>query len=649
MKKIFTKLLVLLVAVASGMALTGCGKDNPQNNEPFEEQNLIGKWKLVSQIAETKIGDVRTQEETPIVAMTIEFMSDGKLIRTVEEGGKTDSQTGTYVLKDNKILVTAPDNKESATYEVKELTAKKLVLVSVIVEEEDGVQATITFTQTYEKMNGSGGQDPEEQEGPMQVYTVFDAASGVMTYYCDSKMNSRVGDYKEIYDPTKEIETIRLEAYRYYEDVKKVIIDPSMKDYPYTSMTNLLGSCYSPQDEQYHGLEDITEIEGLENLPTAKVTDISFMFNKCASLHTVDVSSFNTANVTNMKGMFSNCTSLDSLNLRSFNTVKVTDMAYMFANCRSLETIYCNNDWSQSTVLTSSEDMFEECLALEGGKGTKFDFQSADKTYARPDGGKDHPGYFTPVKELNPIAFSVAKANQVFFSKANLQYHPTNEVWRFADAGYDIVGNDNSKIARFCDGWIDLFGWGSADEPYNASTYTSAYPSDFTDWGTKNISNGDGRAWRTLTADEWTYLFEKRTNAAALFGFGSVNGTNGLILLPDGWTLPAGSTFVPSTENGFVDKGTYYQCTGDAYASNSYTENQWAPMEAAGAVFLPAAGSRFSKNVSEVNQKGYYWSATHAEEDGKAHYIYFRSNGYSVSSAISVSSGYSVRLVSDAE
>ena len=66
MKKIFSKLLVLLVAVASGMALTGCGKDNPQNNEPENAQDLIGKWKLVSQVAETKIGDVLTQKETPM-------------------------------------------------------------------------------------------------------------------------------------------------------------------------------------------------------------------------------------------------------------------------------------------------------------------------------------------------------------------------------------------------------------------------------------------------------------------------------------------------------------------------------------------------------------------------------------------------------
>ena len=141
----------------------------------------------------------------------------------------------------------------------------------------------------------------------------------------------------------------------------------------------------------------------------------------------------------------------------------------------------------------------------------------------------------------------------------------------------------------------------------------------------------------------------KRPNAASLFGFGSVNGTNGLILLPDGWEMvkPENLTFVPAAENGFENKGSYYQSPGDNYGSNTYTLSQWAAMEEAWAVFLPAAGSRFSKNVSEVNQKGYYWSATHAEEDGKAHYIYFRSNGYSVSGATSVSCGYSVRLVRD--
>ena len=529
--------------------------------------------------------------------------------------------------------------------------------------------------QSQEQGQGQGEEQGGTQTDTLRVYTVFDAASGIMTYYCDGKINSRPGDYKEIYDPKKD--DIRVNVYLYYEKVKKAVIDPSMKDYPYASMTNLFGSFYNDNHMggQWYGLENMTEIEGLENLPTANVTDMSFMFSKCASLHTVDLGSFNSANVTDMQGMFADCGSLDSVNLSSFNTSNVKDMEgmfyycsslksldlhafniakledtkQMFAYCSSLETIYCNDDWSQSAVLTESGYMFKGCEALEGGKGTKYDFLVTDTTYARPDGGTAHPGYFTAYRELVTNAFSVSKGTQVLFSKANLQYHPTNEVWRFAEHQYDIIGEDNSKIARFCDGWIDLFGWGSADEPYNASTYISEYPSDFTDWGTKNISNGGGRAWRTLTAAEWEYLLVKRPNAASLFGFGSVNGTNGLILLPDGWEMvkPENLTFVPAAENGFEDKGSYYQSPGDNYGSNTYTLSQWTAMEEAWAVFLPAAGSRFSKNVSEVNQKGYYWSATYAEEDGKAHYIYFRSNGYSVSGATSVSCGYSVRLVRD--
>ena len=623
MKKIFTKLLVLLVAAASAMGLTGCGKDNPQNIEPFEEQNLIGKWKLVSQVAETKTGDkAQTNPEMPPYVLTLEFKSDGTLISTSEEEGNKDSMKGTYVFKDNKILMTDPDKKETKTAEVKELTAKKLVLVAVETEEQDGVKATITFTQTYEKMQG--GQDPEPED-PVQVYTVFDAATGVLTYYCDNKMNSREGQFKEIYkapnveDGSRECSS---ETRQYYKDVKKVVVDPSMKEYPYPTMESLFGWDMDVETQTFYGYENMTEIEGLENLPVGKVMS--------------------------MRLMFAGCSSLKSLDLRSFADIpSATQIGLMFYNCTSLETIYCNDDWSDNKALTYSSLMFKGCEALEGGKGTKYDFLVTDTTYARPDGGKDHPGYFTPVKELNPIAFSVAKANQVFFAHGNLIHHPSGGVWRLATNQYDIEGDNNSKIARYCEYFIDLFGWGTAEKPYESSTYTSDYPTVFTDWGTNTIANDYSMTWRTLTAAEWEYVFERRANADSLFGFGSVNGTNGLILLPDGWTLPAGCTFVPSTENGFVDKGTYYQCTGDAYASNSYTENQWAPMEKAGAVFLPAAGSRWSKNVSEVNEKGYYWSATPAEEDGKAYCIYFHSKGYSVRHAASVSCGYSVRLVHD--
>ena len=621
MKKIFTKLLVLLVAVASGMALTGCGKDNPQNNEPEIAQDLIGKWKLVSYDVEYKNGNDVEKNTVPLLYSLIwEFTDDGKVIQTMEEEGEIYTTIATYT-PENNIITTNDD----AVMQIKELTSKKLVVERRESDIIDGKQYTITGTYTFEKMNGSGGQDPEEQEGPVQVYTVFDAATGVLTYYCDNKMNSREGQFKEIYkapnveDGSRECSS---ETRQYYKDVKKVVVDPSMKEYPYPTMESLFGWDMDVETQTFYGYENMTEIEGLENLPVGKVMS--------------------------MRLMFAGCSSLKSLDLRSFADIpSATQIGLMFYNCTSLETIYCNDDWSDNKALTYSSLMFKGCEALEGGKGTKYDPSFDDQTYARPDGGPAHPGFFTADTKPVDKAFSVAKANQVFFAHGNLIHHPSGGVWRLATNQYDIEGDNNSKIARYCEYFIDLFGWGTAEKPYESSTYTSDYPTVFTDWGTNTIANDYSMTWRTLTAAEWEYVFERRANADSLFGFGSVNGTNGLILLPDGWTLPAGSTFVPSTENGFEDKGTYYQCTGDAYASNSYTENQWAPMEAAGAVFLPAAGSRWSKNVSEVNEKGYYWSATPAEEDGKAYCIYFHSKGYSVRHAASVSCGYSVRLVHD--
>lgn len=117
------------------------------------------------------------------------------------------------------------------------------------------------------------------------------------------------------------------------------------------------------------GLFNMTTIEGIENL--------------------------NTAHVTTMMSMFAECEKLTTLDLHSFNTTNVTDMSYMFSNCKALTTIYCNDDLSASDKLTQSEGMFSVCKALVGGKGTAYDEEVVDKTYARPDGGTESPGYFT--------------------------------------------------------------------------------------------------------------------------------------------------------------------------------------------------------------------------------------------------------------
>jgi len=224
--------------------------------------------------------------------------------------------------------------------------------------------------------------------------------------------------------------------------------------------------------------------------------------------------------------------------------------------------------------------------------------------------------------------FSVSVDKRVHFSKGNLQYNAAQRVWRFAEHQYDTIGKiGNAKIAEDYDGYIDLFGWATSGfngrTPWMTSTTSTNYGNGTNDlagtsyeWGLYNaIRNGGNEThlWRTPTGDEWRYLFYERANAQNLLALGSVNGINGAILLPDGWILPEGVTFNPSTANGLVWQSSYYKNTSssaDHYADNAYTLADWAKMEANGAVFLPAAGWRDGTTINHMGTKGYYWSAS---------------------------------------
>jgi surface protein len=97
-----------------------------------------------------------------------------------------------------------------------------------------------------------------------------------------------------------------------------------------------------------------------------------------------------------MHDMFNGCSSLTTLDLSSFNTEKVWNMEDMFNRCYALTTVYVSNLWSNA-IVTSSNNMFNECSALVGGAGTTYNSSNKDHTYARIDGGPNSqtPGYFT--------------------------------------------------------------------------------------------------------------------------------------------------------------------------------------------------------------------------------------------------------------
>lgn len=232
--------------------------------------------------------------------------------------------------------------------------------------------------------------------------------------------------------------------------------------------------------------------------------------------------------------------------------------------------------------------------------------------------------------------------DQVWFSQGNLQYQPSTQTWRFAEHQYSYVSDDISDISTYS-GWIDLFGWGTGDNPTLTSTDNADY-STFVDWGTGAISNGGNATnqWRTLTSDEWVYLFNTRTNttnlrtANARYIKSQVNYVPGVILFPDGYIHPSGVT-VPK----------YINTAARPWTSNQYNGEKWAAMEAAGAVFLPAAGLLSAINgVINVGSNGRYWSSTYDPEGYSAN-IYFARTALNPASSIDCCYGPSVRLVRD--
>ena len=259
-----------------------------------------------------------------------------------------------------------------------------------------------------------------------------------------------------------------------------------------------------------------------------------------------------------------------------------------------------------------------------------------------------------------PGSFSINETQQVHFSQGNLQYQATTNTWRFAKNQWDIIGYENSNISENYNGWIDLFGWATSGynhgavcyQPWSTSyenSYYYAYGSytynlndqtGMADWGYNAISNGGNttNTWRTLTGDEWVYVFYTRSTASRIrYAKAQVNGKNGVILLPDDWN-----------ESIYYLEGTNTGST--SFTTNIIIAENWSRLETAGAVFLPAAGYRYETGVNDVGSYGGYWSASAAYENGHhALYVYFDGENLNFDFLVYPCCGQSVRLVCPAE
>ena len=244
-----------------------------------------------------------------------------------------------------------------------------------------------------------------------------------------------------------------------------------------------------------------------------------------------------------------------------------------------------------------------------------------------------------PTGAINGLFTINQNGDQVYFSQGNLQYigSAATPYWKFAENQWDYLGTTTGQNSSAYNVDRDLFGWGTSGYNHGAVAYqpwsTSQGYSDYfaygeytynlydqtgqADWGYNAISNGgntENSGWRTLTGGsngEWAYIFNTRTAstvngvANARFAKAKVANVHGVILFPDSYTHPT----TVAQPVGINETGS----TG--WDGNNYSADDFALMQANGAVFLPAAGLRNGTSVSGVGSYGFYCSASYDYDD----------------------------------
>lgn len=364
-------------------------------------------------------------------------------------------------------------------------------------------------------------------------------------------------------------------------------------------------------------------------------------------------------------------TTVDEIHLPTVTTVEVTGVTVTTASCLchvaddgGAEVIERGACWSTHL----HPDITDFVLAHGSGLGdyevNLIDLEANTtyyvRAYAKNSRGVNYGEelsfttrdyYDTPLGAADG-QYSVAEDRKVWIATGNLMYHPKNQCWAFAEDAFFYVGNDNANIGADYDGWIDLFGWGTSGSPHRQHCYQPwswesnpdlycAYDDpnlqlyDQTgqaDWGYNVHFDDEDGGWRTLTRDEWDYLFNLRSTPSGIrFAKAQVCGVNGVILLPDEW-----STSVYHLNNVNQPNASF---------SSNVIGNGWdVLLQFNGAVFLPAAGRRQEKQVSSAGSVGYYYSSESSVRKAKGisfDYLILGDN------TVLRSDGLSVRLVKD--
>ena len=435
--------------------------------------------------------------------------------------------------------------------------------------------------------------------------------------------------------------------YAMFEGCKSLVSAPALP------ATTINGYSYSAM------LWNCTSITEAPSLPATTLADncYSYMFYGCTSLITPPELPATTLTTACYKDMFYGCSSLETAPNLPATTLTTSCYEEMFYKCNALTK---GPDLPAPTLVDQCyKYMFIQCYNMNYLKCLATDISANECTYCwLNDASRFKKGTFIKAPSMTEWPNSISgvptdhwiiwddnkftinnSGGKVYFSSGNLQatYNSYWQGWAFAENQYDYIGNAagntsiNGNGTMSENGTVDLFGWvgasnttwtGVAQYGISNSVNSSDYAMSGglkSDWG-----NAIGGGWRTLTINEWTYLFNTRTvnggtGSGKSYTLGqSVNGKLGVVIYPD------------------------------SYTGSVYTGSDWATFEAAGCVFLPAAGKRSGNSVSDAGTKGHYWSSSSGSYPASANSVEISSSSISYSSSTGCCYGCSVRLVHDA-
>lgn len=180
--------------------------------------------------------------------------------------------------------------------------------------------------------------DPDDPQEP-EEYVEYN--NGTLTFYYDDQRSNREGTTYDLTDSKLSVDGYRVPIwFNHSNSVTRAVFDASFANSRPTNTT-----CW------FYEFKKLQKIEGISNLNTSEVTDMSRMFYKTGSSgFELDVSKFNTSKVKSMHQMFQGC-AVTYLDLSSFDTHQITDMTGMFESGQFEEIVFSQQYVSSLSTL----------------------------------------------------------------------------------------------------------------------------------------------------------------------------------------------------------------------------------------------------------------------------------------------------------